>query len=61
MSFLQSILTEKQLATALFAFPFLALAIGGAIAQIAIYRADHVAELARLRSVRVVARREGVR
>ena len=58
MQFLQSILTEKQLATFLFSVPFLALAIGGAIAQIAIYRADHLDELARLRRVRVVAKRE---
>ncbi len=49
--------TDNHIATALFAFPFLALAIGGAIAQIAIYRADHLEEIARL-SVRVVAKRE---
>jgi hypothetical protein len=52
-------MTDQHIATALFALPFLALAIGGAIAQIALYRADHNEQLARIRSARVMARREG--
>jgi hypothetical protein len=56
MSFLQSILTEKQLATFLFAAPFLMLCAGGLVAQ----SFDIRSEIARLRSVRVV-HREGER
>ncbi len=52
MSFLQSILTEKQLATFLLSAPFLTLCAGGLVAQVFAIRA----ELARLRSLRVVAR-----
>lgn len=56
MQFLQSILTEKQLATFLLSMPFLTLCAGGLIAQVFAIRA----ELARLRSLRVVAKRERV-
>jgi hypothetical protein len=54
MSFLNSVLTEKQLATFLFSLPFLALCAGGLVAQAFAIRD----EVARLRRVRVVARRE---
>jgi hypothetical protein len=54
MSFLQSILTEKQLATFLLSLPFLALCAGGLVAQAFAIRD----EIARLRRVRVVAQRE---
>lgn len=57
MSFLHSILTDKQIATFLFSLPFLALCAGGLVAQHFAIRA----ELARLRRVRVVTRREGAR
>ncbi|WP_158491302.1 hypothetical protein [Methylocystis sp. SC2] len=53
MSFLHSLLTEQQFATLLFSLPFLALCVGGLIAQYVAIRS----ELARLRRVRVPARR----
>jgi hypothetical protein len=49
--------SDAQLANALFAFPFLALALVFVPVQIVSIRA----ELSRIRSARVVARREGGR
>ncbi len=47
-------LTDQHIATIIMALPFLALSAGGLIAQVFAIRA----ELARLRSARVVANRE---
>lgn len=57
MQLLQSILTDHHIATALFAFPFLALCAGWLVAEIIAQRRVALA----LRKVRVVARREGDR
>lgn len=46
--------SDAHIATALLAFPFLALCAGGLVAQFFAIRA----ELSRIRSARVVARRE---
>ncbi len=49
-------LTDQHIATAIMVLPFLALCAGGLIAQFFAIRA----ELARLRAMRVVAKRERV-
>jgi hypothetical protein len=48
-------ISEQHIATALMALPFLALCAGGLVAQYFAIRS----ELSRIRSARVVARREG--